>query len=141
MTTTFKLDDKKLQEIIKAVGNQKTKKYIIADGVEYGVFVEFGYHAKGGGGGAGRKARRKKGKKGKRVVAKFGSHVPARPFLNPAFETVTKDLPDAIGEAVENAVNIDDVLAKAAYDVQAKAQLAVPVDTGALKNSLHVEEE
>jgi len=101
------MDDRKLQEIIKAVGNAKVRRYIVHDGVEYGIYLEFGTN---------------------RMVA--------RPSLRPAYERVTRDLPEAIGQAVELAINPDDILAKAARDIQALWSTDVPVDTGAYKNSI-----
>ena len=55
-------------------------------------------------------------------------------------EMVRKDFPASIGTAIENAIDPDTVLSKAAYDVQALWQADVNVDTGAYKNSIHVED-
>jgi hypothetical protein len=105
------LDDRKLQEIIRATAGN-VKRRIIADGVEYGVFVELGT-----------------------------SRMAARPALVPSFETHTANLGRALGQAVERGVSLDDVMSKTAFDVQRGYQENVPVATGALKNSIHVEEE
>ena len=110
-TVTFRLDDAKLQQIIKA-SEGRAKTYYIADGVEYGVFIELGT-----------------------------SRTAARPCLVPAFNKVQFGIPPAIGRAIEAGVNIFDILQKAAFDIQRLYQESVPVATGALKNSIHVEEE
>lgn len=110
--TQFVLDDAKLQEIIRQVANRDTSRWIIADGVEYGVYVELGT-----------------------------SRMAARPALVPAFESHTKNLGRALGQAVEDSVPLNDVLGKVAFDIQGDYQRNVPVDTGALKNSIHTEEE
>lgn len=103
----IEIDDKVLQRIIKAVAEAEIPQYTIADGVEYGIWQEFG---------------------------KSG-----HPSLVPAFETVTKDLPQAIGQAIEAGVSLETVITKAAFDIQALWQADVNVDTGAYKNSIHVE--
>jgi len=63
------------------------------------------------------------------------------PSLVPAFERVTKDLPQAIGQAIEAGVSLEEVITKAAFDIQALWQADVNVDTGSYKNSIHVETE
>ena len=110
MGLTIKVDTGILDSIIANVGNVSTNTYIIADGVDYGIYQEFGT---------------------KRMAA--------QPFLIPAFEDAIKSLPKAVGQAVERGVDINKVLSKTAFDIQSMAQQRVPVDTGALKNSLHVE--
>lgn len=105
-------DDKLLRRIERNTAGTDVKNRTIHDGVEYGVFVELGARGR-----------------------------PARPNLVPAFERVTKDLPRAIGQAIEAGIGLDDVLAKAAFDVQAIWASNVPVDTGAFKNSITVSEE
>jgi hypothetical protein len=108
---SFVLDETKLQQIIKANEGKPTR-YIIADGVNYGLFVEMGT-----------------------------SRSPAQPFLVPAFNKVQFGLPPAIGRAIETGVDPYEVLKKGAFDIQRMAQENAPVDTGALKGSLHVETE
>ena len=61
------------------------------------------------------------------------------PSLGPAFERVTKDLPEIIGAAIEAGVNLDAVIDKAAFDVQTLWTKDVNVDTSAYRNSIHVE--
>jgi hypothetical protein len=105
------LDDAKLQQIIRASG-QPIRRRIIADGVEHGVYVELGT-----------------------------TRMAARPHLVPSFEDNTRNLGRALGQAVERGVSLDDVMNKTAFDIQHDYQDGVPVDTGSLKNSIHVEEE
>lgn len=110
-TIRVQLDDRKLQEIIRATEGG-VKRRVIADGVSYGIHNEFGT-----------------------------SKMPAHPFLVPAFERGVQGLDKALGQAVERGANLDDVMGKTAFDVQRMAQELAPVDTGALKGSLHVETE
>ena len=110
MGLTIKVDMGILDSIIANVGNVSTNTYTIADGVEYGIYQEFG-------------TRR----------------MAAQPFLIPAFEDAIKSLPEAIGQAVERGVDVNKVLRKAAFDIQGNAQKRAPVDTHTLQNSLHVE--
>jgi hypothetical protein len=63
------------------------------------------------------------------------------PSLRPAFEQVVKPIPDAIGKAIEAMVSLDDIFNKAAFDVQTLWAADVNIDTGAYKNSIHVEVE
>jgi len=62
------------------------------------------------------------------------------PSLRPAFEKVTRDLPKATGLAIEAGVSLDDLFAKAAFDIQALWAADVNIETGAFKNSIHVKE-
>lgn len=110
-TVTIVLDDRKLQEIIQATEGG-VRRRVIHDGVEYGVYVELGT-----------------------------SRMGARPCLVPAFENHTKDLPNVLGRAIETGANLDDVIGKIAFDIQADYQGNVPVDTGALKNSIETDTE
>jgi len=110
-TIRVHLDDRKLQDIIRAT-SEPVKRRVIADGVSHGVFVEMGT-----------------------------SRMAARPALVPAFEQHTKGLGDALGQAVERGVRLDDVMGKVAFDIQGDWAGNVPVLTGSLKNSIHVETE
>lgn len=110
-TIKVHLDDRKLQEIIRATSGG-VKRRAIADGVSHGVFVELGT-----------------------------SKMAARPALVPAFEANTKGLDNALGQAIERGENLDDIMGKIAFDIQGDYQANVPVLTGSLKNSIHVEEE
>jgi len=107
----LRIDDRRLRAIVDNTAGRPVKRRVIHDGVEYGVFVELGT-----------------------------SRMAARPNLLPAFLKVVDDLPEAIGQAVERGVNLDDVFAKAAFDIQALWAEGVPVDTGAFKNSITVSE-
>lgn len=115
MAFTVKLDSRILDELI-AIAGQDVPGWIISDGVEYGVFQEFG-------------------------TSKFGG----RPFLVPAFEEKTKTLPDAVGQAIERQVSLEDVIAKTAFDILAEAQSNIQtkkiIDTGALLNSMNARPE
>ena len=114
----IQLDTKVLDEIIKQVGNVETDKWVISDSVEYGVFVEFGT-----------------------------KRMPARPTLTPAFEDVTKDLPEGVGQAIEKQININDVLAAFASNIEAKWKANFqnfskpPIDTGAYRNGIKARKE
>ncbi len=110
MATEVKLDAKKLDQLIKAIGDEPIKPRIIHDGVEYGVFQEFSI------GGSG------------------------HPSLVPAFERHTKELPKLIGQAIERAISLDAILAKIAFDIMRDWAADVNVDTGAYRNSITVSE-
>ena len=123
MATQIKVDTKKLDEIIRAVGGQPVKPRIIHDGVEYGVSQEFATNP------GGRPRASGKGTTGK-----------GHPSLVPAFERHTKDLPKLVGAAIERGIPLDPVLGKIAFDIQADWAGDVNVDTGAYKNSITVSE-
>lgn len=63
------------------------------------------------------------------------------PSLVPAFEDVTRGLPKAMGQAIEKFVSLDEIIEKGAFDIQTLWADDVNVDTGAYKNSIHVEEQ
>ena len=63
------------------------------------------------------------------------------PSLVPAFEQVTRNLPQAIGAAIEAGVPLQTIIDKAAHDIQALWVADVNVDTGAYKNSITVSDE
>lgn len=110
--TKIILDDKVLQEIIRKVVDPDVDSWIIADGVNYGIFVEFGT-----------------------------SKMSARPALIPAFERVAKNLLKAIGQVIEQAGSLNDLFSKAAFDIQSEWASNVPAPTGTLKNSIHTEQQ
>jgi hypothetical protein len=126
MAVTFEVNTSKLDRLIAVVG-QGVKTRLIADGVEYGVFQEFSTSP------GGNPQTNPAGRKG--ITGK------GHPSLIPAFERVTKDLPKAVGVAIENIIPLDDVFNKAAFDIQALWAADVNVDTGAYKNSIGVHEE
>jgi len=61
------------------------------------------------------------------------------PSLRPAFERVKGTAEAALRQAIERNVNLKLVLSKMAFDIQRLWAADVNVDTGALKNSIHVE--
>ncbi len=126
MATEIKLDTAKLDQIIKAIGDEGVKRRTIHDGVEYGVMQEFSI-APGG--------RRQTTPGGARGMTGSG-----HPSLVPAFERHTKDLPKLIGQAIERAIPLDKVLAKIAFDIMRDWAIDVNVDTGAYQDSITVSE-
>ena len=82
--------------------------YIVADGVNYGIHQEFGTH-------------------------KMAAH----PFFVPAIENVRPGFAAAFQNKLTNT-QVDLVCKKTAFDVEGIAKQMAPVDTGALKNSIHV---
>lgn len=106
----LEIDDDVLEKIIKQVVNQDVKERIVHDGVEYGVMQEFSIGGRG------------------------------HPSLVPAFERHTKDLPKLIGQAVERAIPLDQIMAKIAFDIMRDWASDVNVDTGAYRNSITVSE-
>jgi hypothetical protein len=83
---------------------------IIADGVEYGVFQELGT-----------------------------SRLAPQPFMSPAVEAVRPGFEAAFANQLTDA-QVESVIIKTAFDIERGAKERAPVDTGALKNSIHVEE-
>ena len=81
---------------------------IVADGVEYGLFQELG-----------------------------SSRNVAQPFMVPAVEAVRPGYAQAMKGSITRE-QVSRVVRKAAFDVERGAKLRAPVDTGALKNSIHV---
>lgn len=80
----------------------------VADGVEYGLFQEMGT-----------------------------SRMPAHPFMRPAVEAVRPGFARAF-EQVTTIEQAEAVVEKTARDVERIAKQNAPVDTGALRNSIHV---
>jgi hypothetical protein len=113
---SIKTDTRLLDEILQKCAGANVPTWVISDGVEYGVYQELG-------------------------TSRFG----ARPFLFPAFEDKTKDLPDAVGQAVERGMDLGEVFAKTAFDIQSESQRNIQtkkiIDTGALLNSMHTSTE
>lgn len=124
MATEVKLDTKKLDEIIRKVAGQRTKRRVVHDGVEYGVHQEFGTNEGG--------RPRAKGR---------GTTEKGHPSLTPAFERHTKDMPKLVGQAIEAGVPLDRILGKIAFDIMRDWAADVNVDTGAYKNSITLREE
>jgi len=105
MSITITVDDRELQRLIHETGDEVL--YIVADGVSYGIYQEFG-------------------------TIKMAAH----PFMHPAVEKIRAGFEQAFQNKLTNK-QIDQVCKKAAYDVENIAKQLAPVDTGALKNSIH----
>lgn len=120
---TIRVDDRVLVKLIKE-SSGKGPVAIVADGVEYGLFVEMGTHEKRGGvlGALGFKGAQRTG---------------PQAFMKPAVERARP----GFNKAFKGAITIekaDQVVRKAAFDIERIAKELVAVDTGALKNSIHV---
>ena len=87
-----------------------TAERIVADGVRYGIYQELGTERQGY----------------------------AQPFMSPAVEDARAGFMQAAAQVITNA-QAEDVVEKAARDVERGAKQRAPVDTGALKSSIHVE--
>ena len=105
-TITITVDDRVLKALIANTGGRVEK--IIADGVNYGIYQEFG-------------------------TSKMG----AQPFMSPAVEAVRPGWEAAFTNQLTDA-QVEGVVTKAAFDIERGAKERAPVDTGALKNSIHV---
>lgn len=90
-------------------GTKRNPVRIVADGVEYGIYQEMGT-----------------------------SRMIAHPFMKPALEAVRPGLAKAFRQAFTSD-QAEAVVEKAARDVERLAKVHAPVDTGALRNSIHVE--
>ena len=112
---TLVVDDRVLKQLIKDTGDAVM--YIVADDVNYGIHQEFGTHTKSG-----------------------KPWVPPHPFMRPAVEAVRPGFAAAFKNQLTNE-QIDMVCKKTAFDVEGIAKQKAPVDTGALRNSIHVVKE
>ena len=81
---------------------------IVADGVEYGIYQEMG-------------------------TVKMDAH----PFMVPAVEAVRPGFTQAFQGCITLA-QAEQVVEKAAREVEKRAKINAPVDTSALRNSIHV---
>ena len=104
------IDDAVLRKLIRATGGT-VKGKVVADSVEYGAFQEFGT-----------------------------SRMAAQPFMRPAAEAVREPFKKAMGQAWRSAQQAQAAVDKAAFDVEHIAKARAPVDTGALRSSIHVED-
>lgn len=113
-TVRITIDD---SELVKLIEDTKgpVKPAIVADGVEYGIWQELGVQN-----GFGR-----------------GIVIPAHPFMTPAVEDVRPGFEKAFDGQITTK-QAQAVVNKAAYDVERGAKIYAPVDTGALRNSIHV---
>ena len=67
-----------------------------------------------------------------------GIRIPAHPFMRPAVEAVRPQFNKAMRAAALSIAKSQAVIDKTAHDVERGAKARAPVDTGALKNSIHV---
>ena len=112
---TIAIDDSKLRKLIaETAGNIRPK--VVADGVEYGIYQEYGVEN-----GFGRSIR-----------------IPAHPFMRPAVEAVREQFNKAMRAAWWSTRMAQNVVDKTAFDVERGAKARAPTDTGALKNSISV---
>ena len=112
VSVTITVDDRVLQDLIKNTGDEVL--YIVADGVHYGIYQEFGTHTKAG-----------------------KEWVPPHPFMRPAIEAVRPGFKQAFkNQLTDEQTRL--VCKKAAFDVEGIAKQLAPVRYGFLKNSIHV---
>ena len=113
---TLTIEDGKLRKMIAETAG-KLRPKVVADGVEYGIYQEYGVEN-----GFGR-----------------GIRIPAHPFMRPAVEAVRGQFNKAMRAALTTG-KAQDVVDKTAFDVERGAKQRAPVDTGALRGSIHVED-
>jgi len=104
---TITVDDRELRRLIANTGGPAVTA-IVADGVEYGIYQEFG-------------------------TVKMG----AQPFMSPAVEAVRPGWDAAFKNQLTNA-QVSAIVRKAAFDIERGAKERAPTDTHALQNSIHV---
>jgi hypothetical protein len=109
MSVSIKIthDTKEIDRLLKSCKGEHVR--IVADGVEYGVYQEFG-------------TRR----------------LAAHPFFTPAAEVIRPRLIEAFRQ-VTNWEQGEMVIEKLAREFESIAKQNAPVDTGALRSSIHVE--
>jgi hypothetical protein len=122
MTTKTQLvkvtvDDTELRRLLSKLEKQGNPVRIVADGVEYGVFVEYGFHHRG------------------------GSYIAARPAGGNAVESIRGALEKALAQA-KSLERTEAALDKLAHDLEAAWKQGITemdaVDTGAYRASIHV---
>jgi len=106
MPITITVDDRMLKQLIADTGGP-AKTAIVADGVEYGIHLEFGT-----------------------------SKMRAYPAARPAVEAVNKGLTQAFMNHLTD-VQVGQVIKKGAFDIERGWKERARVDTGAYKNSIH----
>ena len=111
---TVKIDTTVLDQIVKEVQSAARTEYIVHDGVNYGVMIEFG-------------------------TVKMS----AKPALVPAWEKHTKRLPQILRQMIDKngAKGFDIGMRLTAMNIVKDWQSNVPVKTGAYKNSITMSEE
>ena len=108
------VDTKRLDQIIRQT--RPADSWTISDGVDYGVYVEFGTYK-----------------------------MPARPAAVPAATRIREELPGNVKEALVRGVDLDDVIRKSAFDLEALwkqnffTHPKPPIDTGAYRDSINAE--
>lgn len=102
------VDDSVLRKMIADTKGPIEPK-VVADGVNYGLFNEWGT-----------------------------SKMTAVPFMRPAVEAVRPGFNKAMHQAWRSVSLMQSVVDKTAFDVERGAKQRAPVDTGALRNSIHV---
>lgn len=117
-TIRLEVDDRRLVQLIRNTGGREPVR-IVADGVEYGIFVEMGTSTRSFFG----------------IIRK--ARMAARPFLMPAWEAVRPGFL-AAWRQVKSLERKESVVENAANDVERLAKANAPVDTGALRASIHV---
>lgn len=80
----------------------------VADGVEYGLYNELGTEK-----------------------------MSAQPFMRPATEAARRGFTQAF-RGLNNLMQLEAIVEKAAHDIERGAKMRARVDTGAMKNSIHV---
>ena len=111
--TTVIMNTQKLDKLLQNLKGQPAR--ILHDGVEYGIFQEFGWTT-----GAGR-------------------HVGAKPFMTPALEHIRPAFQKGWKQVIENqALSAEDFVEKLARDAEGVAKTLAPYRTGNLKNSIAV---
>ena len=107
---SVKVDDSGLRKLLATLQKTGNPVRIVADGVEYGVHQEFG----------------------------TSRGVPATMFMTRAVEKHRNELTQAIKQAGGDFTMLENAVVKVAFDVERDAKDNAPVDTGALRNSIHV---
>ena len=108
------VDDYELRWYIKATKGKAVTR-IVADGVNYGIYQEMGY------------------------THTSGKQVAGKAFMRPAVEKVRRSFTKGFKNSITLA-QVEFAVEKAARDVERFAKILAPVDTGALRNSIHVVE-
>ena len=105
-------DFTKLNQLIVEISREPAKR-ILHDGVEYGVYQEYGW------------------------TSPSGNPVPAQPFMSPAIEAIRPAFEKGWSQ-LANLTSAEAFVEKCARDAENVAKRTAPVDTGALKNSIAV---